>query len=60
MAASATMRAAAPAVAERAVGQQPSRLRSLLAAGVVGATAAVLTYRLLRSPPGRGGADKAE
>lgn len=58
MAASATMRAAAPALAERAVGRQPSRLRSLLAAGVVGAAAAVVTYRLLRSPPA--GADKAE
>lgn len=39
------------------MGLQPSRLRSLLAAGVVGATVAVVTYRLLRSPP-RQGAEK--
>jgi len=60
MTASAPVRASVPAVAERAMGRQPSRLRSLFAAGAVGAAAAVLTYRLLRSPPGRGGADKAD
>jgi hypothetical protein len=37
------------AVAERAAGGSPGRLRSALAAATVGAAAAVLTYRLLRS-----------
>jgi hypothetical protein len=49
MAASATAEAAAPAIADRLRGEQPSRFRSLVAAGVVGVAAAVLTYRLLRS-----------
>ena len=51
MAASTAVRAVAPAVADRAQGRQPSRLRSLFAAAVVGATAAAVTYRLLRSAP---------
>jgi hypothetical protein len=34
---------------ERAAGHRPSRVRSALAAAAVGAGAAVLTYRLLRS-----------
>jgi hypothetical protein len=58
--ASTAVRAAAPAVADRMQGRQPSRLRSLLVAGVVGATAATVTYRLLRSPPGRESADEAD
>lgn len=37
------------AVAQRAAGGSPGRLRSALAAASVGAAAAVLTYRLLRS-----------
>jgi len=37
------------AVAERAAGGQPGRLRSVLAAASVGAAAAFLTYRFLRS-----------
>jgi hypothetical protein len=39
----------ADAVAERATGGHPGRLRSVLAAVSVGAAAAVLTYRFLRS-----------
>jgi hypothetical protein len=57
MAAETVVEAAAPAVADRAIGRRPSRLRSLLVAGVVGATAAAVTYRLLRSPPERESAD---
>jgi hypothetical protein len=57
MAASTAVRVAAPAVADRAMGRQPSRLRSLLVAGVVGTTAAVVTYRLLRTPPRRENAE---
>lgn len=37
------------AVAERAAGGSPGRLRSVLAAASIGAAAAVLTYRILRS-----------
>jgi hypothetical protein len=58
--ASTAVRAAAPAVADRMQGRQPSRLRSLLVAGVVGATAAALTYRVLRSPPPSESADEAD
>ena len=57
MAAETVVEAAAPAVADRAMGRRPSRMRSLLVAGVVGATAAAVTYRLLRSPPERESAD---
>jgi hypothetical protein len=42
---------ATPAFADRLRGRQPSRLRSLLAAGVVGAATGALTYRWLRSAP---------
>ena len=42
--------AIAPAVAQRVKGEQPSRFRSLVAAIVVGAGAATLTYKLLRRP----------
>jgi hypothetical protein len=41
-------------------GRQPSRLRSLLVAGVVGAATAAVTYRLLRSTPGRESANEAD
>ena len=37
------------AVSERIQGDEPSRLRALGAAIVIGATAAVLAYRLLRN-----------
>jgi hypothetical protein len=54
MATTAAVEAAAPALVDRARGQQSSRPRALLAATVVGTAAAVATYRLLRSgsPPG--------
>jgi hypothetical protein len=42
------IRTVGKALAERAAGQQPGRMRALTAAIVAGATAAVLTYRLLR------------
>jgi hypothetical protein len=38
-------------VVERAMGQRPSRARSLLTAAIVGGAAAVMTYRLLRREP---------
>ena len=38
-------------VAERGTGGHPSRLRSIAAAVVIGAGAALLAYRLLRSEP---------
>jgi hypothetical protein len=50
--------AIAPAVVERVKGEQPSRFRSLMAATVVGAGAAVMTYKLLRRPVEEG--DEAE
>jgi hypothetical protein len=46
---------ATPALAERIRGKQQSRMRSLLAAGAVGAATGVLTYRWLRSTPDDGG-----
>jgi hypothetical protein len=42
------METVADAVAERATRDRPSRLKSFLAASVVGFTAATMTYRLLR------------
>jgi high-affinity Fe2+/Pb2+ permease len=51
VAASAAVRTIAPAVAERVQGEQPSRLKALVAATAVGAAAAVAVYRLLRSVP---------
>jgi len=45
------VKAAVPAVAERAQGLQPSRMRAILAAVVVAAAAGVTTYKLLRSVP---------
>jgi hypothetical protein len=44
------MKTVAPAVADRVGGKRPSRMRSFLAAVVVGAASGVLTYRLLRGP----------
>jgi hypothetical protein len=41
------------AVAERAAGSQPSRLKSFVAAMTVGVAATVVTYRLLRTRSGR-------
>jgi hypothetical protein len=58
MATSAAVKAAVPAVADRARGRQPSRMRSLFAAAVVGAAAAAVTYRLLRSAPASDGAEE--
>jgi hypothetical protein len=39
------------AVSQRVTGEQPSRFRSIGAAIVIGAGAALLAYRLLRSGP---------
>jgi len=39
-------------VTQRAAGDQPSRMRSLFTAAVVGGAAAVMTYRLLRRDQG--------
>jgi hypothetical protein len=47
------MNTAVDTVRQRASGEQPSRIRSLLTAVVVGGTAAVMTYRLLRRDNGR-------
>jgi len=55
MAVSTAAKVAAPAIAERARGRQPSRTRSLFAATLVGFAAAALTYRMLRSPPKQDG-----
>jgi hypothetical protein len=51
VAASAAARTIAPAVAERVQGEQPSRLKALVAATAIGAAAAVVVYRVLRSAP---------
>lgn len=48
---SAAVKVAAPAVADRAQGRQPSRTRALFAAALVGAATAAATYKLLRRPP---------
>jgi hypothetical protein len=45
------VKAAVPAVAERAQGLQPSRARALLAAVMVAAAAGFATYKVLRSVP---------
>ena len=50
-AATAAVKAAAPAVTERAQGRQPSRTRAIVAATVVGIASAFATYKLLRRPP---------
>ena len=49
--ATAAARIAAPAIADRARGEQPSRARSLLTAAAVGVAVAALTYKLLRNAP---------
>jgi hypothetical protein len=51
MATATALKAAAPAVADRIQGNQPSRTRALLATMMVGAAAAAATYKLLRSAP---------
>jgi len=56
MATSAAIRAAAPAVADRAQGKQASRTRALLAAALIGTAAAAAAYKLLRSAPSSEGA----
>ena len=40
------------AAVERMSGQQPGRMRALIAAAAAGVAAAALTYRFLRSEPG--------
>jgi hypothetical protein len=57
MATTAAVEALAPAIGDRLRGEQPSRLRSLFAAAVVGAAAAGLTYKLLRSASEHDGHD---
>jgi hypothetical protein len=47
----AAVKAAAPAVAERAQGRQPGRIRAVLAATVIGTAVAVTAYKLLRNAP---------
>lgn len=42
------MNIALDAVQQRVAGEQPSRTRSLLTAMMIGAAAAVMTYRILR------------
>jgi hypothetical protein len=49
MAVTAAVEAAAPALVDRARGEQSSRPRALFAATVIGAATAVATYKLLRS-----------
>jgi hypothetical protein len=49
MATTAAVEAAAPALVNRARGQQSSRPRALFAATVIGAVTAVAMYKLLRS-----------
>jgi hypothetical protein len=46
------METVADAVTEAATGDRPSRLKSFLAASLVGFTAAAMTYRLLRRGAG--------
>lgn len=48
------------AVVERARGDRPSRVKSLLAAAVVGFVAAVATFRLLRSGASQDKAEESE
>jgi hypothetical protein len=43
------MQIAADAANQRLAGERPSRMRSIVTAALVGAAAAVLTYRLLRA-----------
>ena len=43
---------AAETVGERLTGEQPGRMRALFTAALVGAGAAALTYKLLRSGGG--------
>jgi hypothetical protein len=45
------MNIAADAAKQRAAGERPSRMRSAVTAALVGGTAAVMTYRLLRREP---------
>jgi len=46
------------AIEERLQGRRPSSLKALLAAAAIGTTAAVVSFKLLRSsPPGEGAGD---
>lgn len=60
MASSTAVKAVAPAVAERIQGEQPSRVRALVAATAVGAAVAVVAYRLLRSAPSAGNGESGD
>ena len=48
----------APAFADRLQGRQPSRIRSAIAAAMVGTTAAAVTYRMLRREPSETGEEE--
>jgi hypothetical protein len=48
----------AEVLADRVSGRRPSRVRAAIAAAAIGAGAAVLTYRLLRSGGESEGADE--
>ena len=48
------------AVSQRIKGDEPSRLRALGAAIIIGAGAAVVAYRLLRNKPDADSADDGE
>ena len=51
------MNVAVDTISERAQGERPSVLKSVLTAAVVGCAAAALTYRLLRRPGDDSGVD---
>ena len=50
----AALRNVGQAVAQKARGEVPGRVRALVAAGTAGAVTAVVTYKLLRSSPSSG------
>ena len=60
MATPTAVKAAVPAVAERIQGEQPSRVRALIAATTIGAAVAVAAYRLLRSAASAGDAESGD
>jgi hypothetical protein len=50
----AALRNVGQAVAQKARGEVPGRVRALVAAGAAGTMTAVVTYKLLRSSPSSG------
>jgi hypothetical protein len=50
----AALRNVGQAVAQKARGEVPGRVRALVAAGAAGTVTAVVTYKLLRSSPSSG------